>query len=187
MKKKFGIFSIIVIAVVGAIVIYNMFDDETEVVKNFSDEYTLVSKDNIYKYTNVDDIINILEKGRGVIFLGYPSKEWASHYAKYLNEALIDRGAEKIYYYNFLRDREINSVKYQKLIELLDENLYYDEHGEKIIYSPTIIYVLDGEVKYYKTIDFKYSASEFFSNEENINNLKLELSENFDKIFKVNY
>ena len=68
--KKIKILIIILIAVVGALLIYKHFEkikpEEIELNK-FSTEYTLVPEDNIYVYRSIDEIIDILENKTGVI------------------------------------------------------------------------------------------------------------------------
>ena len=79
MKKKISILLIIIIAVVGTILIYKHFDkneiDKKSVTK-FSDEYTLVDKDNVFVYSNIDEIVNLLENGTGIVFLAFPECPW---------------------------------------------------------------------------------------------------------------
>lgn len=183
MKKKFSILSIVIIAVVGAILIYSQFDEETEkVIKKFSDEYTLVSDKNIFEYSDINKIIDIIDNKTGVIFFGFPDCPWCQYYAKYLNEFAIEKGINTIYYFNIKHDRDINSSKYQKLIDLLNKDLVNDEYGNKRIYVPAVVFVKDGKVIYYKNVNLSIEPKDYFENEDNKNNLKLELNEYFDKI-----
>lgn len=183
MKKKFSILSIIIIAFIGAILIYTQFDEpEEKIIKNFKDEYTLVSEKNIFKYSDINEIINIIENETGVIYFSFPDCPWCQYYAKYLNEYAMQSDIDTIYYYNIKYDREINSVKYQKLVTLLNDNLFNDESGNKRIYVPSIVFVQDGKVIYYKNVNLAGEPSEYFDNDDDKNNLKLELTEYFGKI-----
>ena len=56
MKKKGSIMLIIIMAIVGAYLIYNHFNKDENINnnnKNFNEEYSLVDKDNVYRYINI--------------------------------------------------------------------------------------------------------------------------------------
>ena len=57
MKKKGSIMLIIIMAIVGAYLIYNHFNKDENINnnnKNFNEEYSLVDKDNVYRYININ-------------------------------------------------------------------------------------------------------------------------------------
>ena len=62
MKRKLSILLIIVIAIIGTTVIYKHFykqQIDNKSVTKFSDEYTLVDKNNVFVYSNIDEVANI--------------------------------------------------------------------------------------------------------------------------------
>ena len=86
MKKKGIIIGITILAIVGAILIYEFVPREESVSnKKFNEEYTLVDKDNVYVYKSINDIINVLSKGTGIVYLGFPECPWCQRYVVYLN------------------------------------------------------------------------------------------------------
>ena len=114
--------------------------------KKFAEEYGSVTEDNVFVYKSIDEIINILEHGTGVVYLGFPECPWCAAYVPYLNEVAKDNDVEKVYYYNILNDRKDNNDNYKKLVEILKDHLRYDEVGNKRICAPSVIAVKDGEI-----------------------------------------
>lgn len=151
MKKKNTILLIVTILLVVTIIIgiiwklNNKPKQKTDGEK-FSEEYTEVTKDNLFVYREIDEIINILENGTGIVYLGFPECPWCQRYTKYLNEVAKDMGIEKIYYYNIREDRKNNTDNYLKIVSILGEYLQYDEEGNKRIYAPSIITLKKGEI-----------------------------------------
>lgn len=151
MKKK-TIFAIGIVVVIIAVVIgiffinFNQQNKENGDAKKFSKEYTQVDKNNVYVYRKVDDIINILEKGTGIVYLGFPECQWCQRYTKYLNEVAQDMGLTKIYYYNIREDRANNTENYLKIVKILQDYLQLDEEGHSRIYVPSVIALKKGEI-----------------------------------------
>ncbi len=119
--------------------------DSSDAVQ-FSSEYTEVPADNLFNYRSADEIINILEHGTGIVFLGFPECQWCQAYAPMLNQAAKDNGLEKIYYYNILEDRQNNTATYQKLVKLLSGQLQFDDEGRERIYVPHVAFVRGGQI-----------------------------------------
>ena len=149
MKNKIKILSIIAIAVIGALMIYNHFDKKPVIDKSinkFSSEYTLVEQNNIYKYITIDEAIDILSNKTGIVFFCTPESQWCQNYAVYLNEALKEAKVNEINYLNIKDYRELNTVKYEKLVELLSNYIYQDDIGNKKIFMPDLTFVKDGVI-----------------------------------------
>lgn len=143
-KLKYGLILIIIVLLgIGLYMILNK--KEADSVK-FSKEYTSVSKDNVFTYRDINEIIKIMEKGTGVVYLGFPECPWCNAYVKYLNDVAKEVGIDKIYYYNILVDRLNNTVEYQKIVELLDGNLQNDPEGNPRIYVPNVSFHIDGKI-----------------------------------------
>ena len=146
-KVKYIILGVLLI-LIASLVVYFVFikkDNKTDNIK-FSKEYTSVSKDNVFVYRSKDEIINILEHGIGIVYLGYPECPWCMAYVPLLNEIAKNEGIEKIYYYNIREDRKNNTEFYQKVVSILNDYLNYDEEGKKRIFVPNVTFVKEGKI-----------------------------------------
>ncbi len=112
----------------------------------FKEEYKGVSKDNLFVYKTHNEINEMLEKGTGVIYLGFPSCPWCQAYVPYLDEVAKEVGISEIAYFNILESRKNNTVAYRKTVELLKEFLNTDDEGNSRVYVPEIIVVKDGKI-----------------------------------------
>ena len=139
---------IIILVVVGIVFMINKKEERNEITdgEKFSQEYTELDQDNVYVFRSIDEIINILEKGTGIVYLGFPECQWCQRYVKYINEVAKEMGLEKIYYYNIREDRNNNTEKYLKIVSILEDYLQNDEEGNKRIYVPSVIAVKKGEI-----------------------------------------
>lgn len=153
MKKKniiIFIISILVIILVVIGIVWMIGNQKKQPEKTdgekFSEEYTEVDQNNVYVFRSIDEIINILEKGTGIVYLGFPECQWCQRYVSYLNDVAIDMGLEKIYYYNIREDRNNNTEKYLEIVSILQDYLQNDEEGNKRIYVPSVIAVKKGEI-----------------------------------------
>lgn len=114
--------------------------------KKFYKEYSLVSTDNVFVYKNAEEIINLMEHGTGVVYLGFPECPWCQSYVRYLNELAIEVGIDEIYYYNIKKDRDKNTDTYKKMVSILENYLLYDDKGVKRIYVPNVSFHINGRV-----------------------------------------
>lgn len=151
MKKKriMILVSVIILFMIGVISLVLFLKKDKKTVSDmekFSAEYHEVAKNNVFVYRNIDEIINILEKGIGIVYLGFPECKWCQRYTKYLNEVAMDMGISKIYYYNIREDRKLNTENYQKIVSILENYLQNDEEGNKRIYVPSAIALKKGEI-----------------------------------------
>lgn len=135
-----------------------------------------ISEDNPIKYATYDEVINVIKKGTGIIYLGFPECPWCRSALPVLLESAKDYKIDTIYYINIHDDRDYYEVKngklvyqkdddgkelkgnkgYFKLMKALDSEL--DDYvvkdddgkdyevGEKRIYVPLIIFVNDGKI-----------------------------------------
>lgn len=114
--------------------------------EKFAEEYTLLENDNVFVYKDIKEIINILEKGTGAVYLGFPECPWCQQYVVYLNELAKDNNVEKIYYYDILEDRKSNTEDYQKIVSILKDYLLKDEEGNLRVFVPDITFVVQGKI-----------------------------------------
>lgn len=114
--------------------------------EKFAEEYKEVSKDNVFIYKDVDEIIKIMSHGTAVVYLGYPECPWCQEYVKYLNETAKEVGIEKIYYCNTKKVKEEAMDKYHELISILDGHLQYTDEGDQWIYVPNVSFHINGDI-----------------------------------------
>lgn len=181
----------IIVILIGIIIFLlvnnNIEKEETKKsdAEKFAEEYTLVDKDNRFVYTEIDEIINILEEGTGIVYLGFPECKWCQQYVVYLNEVAKDRNVSKIYYYNIRKDRENNTKNYQTIVNLLQDYLPEDEEGNPRIYVPAVIFMSVGNIlgfddeTAYDTKGFD-NPSDYWT-EDKVSDLKERLNSYLDK------
>lgn len=190
-KKIIIIMGIIIIILIG-IIIFLLVNNNTENEKSvetdatrFAEEYTSVDKDNRFRYATMDEVINTLEDGTGVVYLGFPECKWCQQYVVYLNELAEDRNISQIMYYNIRQDRQDNTEDYQTIVNLLKDYLTDDEEGNPRIYVPAVIFMSNGEIigfddeTAYDTNGYD-DPSEYWTEEE-VNDLKDRLNSYLDK------
>lgn len=187
-KKLFIIGAILV--VLGLILSYFFLikkgDNKESGREKFKSEYTNVTSDNPFVYRNVDQIINILEKGTGVVYLGFPECPWCQAYVPYVEEVAKKVGIDKVYYFNIKEDRKNNTEEYQKIVKILDVYLSNDDEGNKRIYVPAIIIVQNGKIIEFDDETSKdtkgYKTPEEYWKNENLDALKTKLEKSFNEI-----
>lgn len=153
-KVNYLLYAFFLIFVVGGVACYLLFvddgvpnvDETTKDNYKFSVEYTKVPMDNVFVYKTEEEIINFLETGTGIVYLGFPECPWCQSYVVYLNEVAKDSGIEKIYYLNVKDIRTNNTPNYQKIVSLLSDILPNDENGNKKVYVPQVVFVKKGNV-----------------------------------------
>ena len=163
MKKKIiiiiGVVLVIALGVLGYLYLNKEKNSNID-GKKFAEEYTSVTKDNVFVYRSAEEIINILEHGTGVVYLGFPECPWCTAYVPYLNEVAKANDVDKVYYYNILNE------------------------GNKRIYAPSVIAVKDGEI-----LDFDdetawdtkgYKTPEEYWKNEDLEGLKEKLAKMFE-------
>ena len=106
-KKLFIIGGILI--VLGLILSYFFLikkdDNKIDDAKKFKSEYTNVSDDNPFVYRSVDQIINILEKGKGVVYLGFPECPWCQAYVPYVEEVAKKVGVGAVIFNDLAQSR----------------------------------------------------------------------------------
>ena len=195
-KNNYLLYAFFLIFVVGGVTFYLLFVDDgvpnvDETKKDnyrFSVEYTKVPMDNVFVYKSETEIIDILENGSGIIYLGFPECPWCQSYVVYLNEVARDNGIENIYYLNIKEMRANNTENYQKIVSLIDSLLSVDENGNKRIYVPQVVFVKKGEIiagDNETSMISDGTPSEYWTS-ENIANLKQKLN-NYIQSAELNY
>lgn len=188
MNKKAKVITGVIVVIILVIMGYFMFskkdDGPSYTITNdslkFKEEYeSLNGKDNgngknylsidiksynPISYSNYEEIFDILDKGTGVIYLGFPECPWCRNLVPVLVDSALEEKVSPIYYLNISGDRNTLSLTkkgkiktkkkgtedYLKLVDILKDYLpVYDglkDDSIKRIYLPTVIFVKDGKV-----------------------------------------
>ena len=157
MKKQYnrlvtnGIKLIVFVIMISFFIYLGTKDYNTNIPDNvrFANEYKEVSKNNIFVYASGEKINKLLSDGNGIIFLGFSSNIWSHYYANFLNEVAIENEIDKIYYYDFLRDRTINNRIYENIVKRLRNHLMLSDLGASDLAAPSVVIVKDGSVIYF--------------------------------------
>lgn len=190
-NKKYliiGVGGLLLIALVTFLIILLNNNNEKETDdKKFAKEYTQVTDNNVFVYRSIEDVIKLMEHGTGVVYLGFPECPWCQSYVKYLNEVAEEVGIDKIYYYNILEDRKKDTPEYQRIVELLGDNLEYDDEGNHRVYVPNVSFHINGEIignDFETAKDTKgFATPEEYWTEDEINELKNTLTEYMEEVY----
>ena len=182
-----GIIIVILIAIIIFLLVGNKNEEQTvkSDAEKFSEEYTLVDKDNKFRYANIDEVIDTLEDGTGVVYLGFPECKWCQQYTVYLNELAKDRNIPEIMYYNIREDRQGNTKNYQTIVNILKDYLPEDEEGNPRVYVPAVIFMSNGKILGFDdetAYDTKgYDEPSEYWTKERVDTLKDKLNSYLDK------
>ena len=153
MKKLVAIILTFLFIIVGCkkvevknIEVKKIEDNITVDAIRFKEEYEKVSEDNIYKYETYDNVIDLLEGGTGIIYLGFPSCKLCGDILPALNDSAQENGIDEILYYNFKAIRKNNTIEYKYIVKILSEYLNEDDEGNKKLTAPTIVFVKEGDI-----------------------------------------
>ena len=192
-KKIIGIMGAVIVVLLGVILfliingnLKNNDNNEISDAVKFSLEYENVGENNVFVYSDIDEIINILENETGIVYLGFPECQWCQQYVVYLNEVAKSRNISTIHYYNIKEDRANNSSNYLKLVDIVKEYLQKDEDGNPRIYVPAVIFVSNGNILGFDdetSLDtLGYSTPSEYWNDDEVKDLKSRLSSYIDDI-----
>lgn len=183
MNKKQNIILILfgtILIILGIIFIY----DNKNSVK-FKKEYIKASKNNKFVYKTEEEIINILEKGTGIIYFGFPECPWCQEYIKYLDDISNKSNIKEVYYLNIFEIRKNNTDEYKKIVNLLKDYLDKDENNNPRIFVPHVVAVKDGKIidndNETSMITESISTKEYWT-EDKVEALKNKLKIIFDKV-----
>lgn len=177
---------ILVILIISSYFIFFKKDKNITDAEKFAKEYTKLSSDNVFTYKSLKEVNKILEKGTGVVYLGFPECPWCQEYVKYVNEVAKKVGLDKVYYFNIREDRTNNTEDYQTTIKLLRDYLPTDEEGNPRVYVPLIAVIQNGKVvitDYETAEDTKgYDTPEEYWANEDLDALKTRLEKAFNTV-----
>lgn len=166
---------------VGTVIDNNVADNI-----RFYRDYPSVSQENIYYYATYDEVVEVLTKGTGIVFFGFPACPYCQMYAPVLDEVARERSAQKIYYLNIKDMRENETDEYKRLVEIVSKYIESDEKGNKRIYVPDTYFVKEGKIVGHNNSMSMLSseiANEYFT-EEVRKELKQQLIEHAEKVYE---
>lgn len=189
-KKVLGLIIGIGVIILLGVGTYFLFfkKDRLSDAEKFKAEYSNVSDNNMFVYRTPEEIIHILEKGTGVVYMGFPECPWCQAYVPYLESAAREAGIEKIYYLNILSDRKNNTKDYQKIVSLLEDKLLSDDEGNPRVYVPDVTIVKEGVILAHDNETSTISSAEGTPKEywtvDKVNSLKERLTSSMKEMMK---
>ena len=124
-----------------------------------------ISEDSPVIYLDADEVINKLESGTGIIYLGFPTCPWCREIVPHLLKLAVQENVP-LYYMNIQPIRDVMELdesgviitttegtpEYYRMVELLYDWLWeyagLEDPEIKRIYVPTTIFVRNGEILY---------------------------------------
>ena len=185
-KLQMVIYFIIFAILIVAFIYIGMYDFNIELPDNerFASEFNLVGEDNVFEYINATNALMVANGTKGIVLFGTINSEWVNYYASIVNDVAKEVGIDKIYYYDFVKNREDNNGTYEAIVERLSNYVTYNDYGVAEIYAPSLLVVCNDEVLLFDTeTSFRegnVAPSEYW-NSFNINSKKAELKEIFQE------
>lgn len=115
----------------------------------FNGDYNEIPRNNPFIYLNSTELIELLNNGSGIVFMGNKENIWSKSYAKYLYEIASDIDVEKIYYYDVKKVKLLKNRNYYNIIKALEGKLIETDDSVNNLFSPSLYIIKDGEVVFY--------------------------------------
>ena len=146
-KTQMIIYIILFCLLIYGFIYFGKKDYKVEVNDNerFASEFSLVSKDNVFKYVNATDARMVAKGAKGIVLFG-TQNEWVNYYAYMVNKVAKEVGVKEIYYYDFTKNRKDNNGTYEDIVKTLGNYVTYNDKGVAEIYAPTLLVVSNDEV-----------------------------------------
>lgn len=147
--------------------------DEVTDSEIFASEYA-ISKDHVFKYASISDVIELLDNGTGVVFFGNSDQEDSLNILKLFSSLVENEEIDEVFYFNPVVIRDDKTSDYDRLTELLGDNLTVTEDGDSYLEVPSIYFIKDGEIIGYNDGASKIAEVEEEKLEDFYKNLKKE-------------
>lgn len=146
-KTQMIIYLIIFCLLIYGFIYLGKKDYKVEVNDNerFASEFSLVSKDNVFKYVNATDARMVAKGAKGIVLFG-TQNEWVNYYAYMVNKVAKEVGVKEIYYYDFTKNRKDNNGTYEDIVKSLSNYVTYNDKAVAEIYAPTLLVVSNDKV-----------------------------------------
>lgn len=166
--------NIIIIAVIVVLMLLSLYSigvfglgGKTQFKKEYKES---IPNNNLYKYVSQFDVLELLDSGTGILYLGYSESPWCKRIVSVLNEAAFANDISKIYYYDIKNDRDSLSLNedgevnvdtkstnfYNELLKkfkgftedyiLLDKDGNQVDTGKERIYVPFVAFIRNGKI-----------------------------------------
>lgn len=112
----------------------------------FISQYPKVTSGHKFVYAEPAEILDIIDGGDGVVFLGFPECPWCQQLVPIMQEAAQSEKIDKIYYLNIKESRANNDEVYQKLVTKLQDYLPKDDDGNPRISVPDVTAYRGGQI-----------------------------------------
>lgn len=113
--------------------------------ERFASEFSLVSKDNVFKYVNATDARMVAKGAKGIVLFG-TNNDWVNYYVYIVDKVAKEVGIEEIYYYDFIKNRKDNNGTYEDIVKTLSNYVTYNDKGVAEIYAPSLLVVSNDKV-----------------------------------------
>ena len=154
--------------------------------EKFALEYPLVDSNNLFVYRTAEQTAQILEKGTGVVFIGFKECIWCQLYAVFLHETALEMNINRIFYCDIRNDRLNNTESYKRISSILDGLLQYDDEGNPRVYVPDVTIVNNGKItgRDFETSKYTlgYETPEEYWNTDRVTALKDRFKENMAQL-----
>lgn len=146
-KTQMVIYLIIFCLLIYGFIYLGKKDYKVKVSDNerFASEFSLVSKDNVFKYVNATDARMVAKGAKGIVLFG-TNNDWVNYYAYILDKVAKEVGIEEIYYYDFIKNRKDNNGTYEDIVKTLSNYVTYNDKGVAEIYAPSLLVVSNDKV-----------------------------------------
>lgn len=162
---------------------YNLATYNTD-GERFNSDYNEIPRNNPFVYLNSTELINLLNNGSGIVFMGNHESIWSLKYATYLYEVLKVKDIDEVYYYDVKKVKLLKNRNYYNIIKELEGNLIETDDSDKNLFSPSLYIIKDGEVVFYDNTTAVVNNNidiEDYWTETNIYNFKERLINAFNK------
>ena len=78
--------------------------------------------------------------------MGFERNKFVDGYASILNDVCKEYKIDKIYYYDFLQDREENNGTYEAIVDKLSNYITVNDMEVRDLYAPTVVVVKNGNI-----------------------------------------
>lgn len=105
-----------------------------------------ISSNNVMKYSSIDQILEIFKNSDdAVVYFGYATCLYCRTAIQVLCDTAKNTKLDVIYYLDIYE----KGSKYNDLLNILGDEFTEDIDGEKSIYSPLVIFIVDGKIVSY--------------------------------------
>lgn len=148
-KKKYIVIAVAILLIASLIGVFININNKKKIEEAFEinsldlSAYEKLNDDrHIFRETNVQEILNILEKDSALIYMGKTSCEHCGEIVPRLNKVAKEKGLKEVLYLD-LAEYNSNEKFHDEVDTILDKLRYYFDQGFEI---PIVIAVKDGKI-----------------------------------------